>query len=209
MNLLNKIIGNDKSTVHGLTQDWYIVAEGAEGIQDADTFSGSDAYLKFDFGGKQVRTRSIKNDRTPNWNETFHFRVSPDHAKDIHLKVMDEDTGLDDGMAHAKISRGELPMNPGEEKLLKVPIFHKDLVKGIVRLRVKFLIENQQVPSNQSTVQQQQYPQQQPYGQTMPQQTYGQPMQQQSYGQTQQPVQQQQPQQMQGQPQQPYGQHRY
>jgi hypothetical protein len=201
MNLLNKIknIGGDSHTQHshGLTQDWYITAEKAEGVQDNDMFGKSDAYLRFDFGGKQVRTRSIKNDASPNWNETFHFRILPDAAKDIHLKVLDDDLGFDDGIGHAKISRGDLPMNPGEEKLIKVPIFHKDAVKGMVHLRIKFFIENQPVtttqPVQQTTVPQQIYTQQQPYNQTQPmmqQQPYGPPpppqqpfIQQQPYGQ--------------------------
>jgi len=199
MNLLNKIknLGNEATSSHGQQhQDWYITAEGAEGLQDESMFSKADAYLKFEFGGKEVRTKAIKNDRTPNWNETFHFRLLPDHAKDIRLKVVDEDIGFDDGMGHAKISRSELPINPGEEKFLKVPIFHKDICKGVVRLRVKYLVETQPSQLNQGMMhQQQQYNQTQPmtqqphYGQQqfMPQQQPQQPyMQQQPYGQTQQ-----------------------
>jgi len=199
MNLLNKIknLGSDSSH-HGPSQDWYIIAEKGDGIIDEDTFSKSDVYLRIDFGGKQVRTRSIKDDRSPVWNETFHFKVGKGQAQDIHLKILDDDIGLDDGIAHAKVSRADLPTYPGEEKCLKIPMFHKEIVKGMVHLRVKYLDENQQTQtaSQTSNIHSTAYPQQ-PYS-TQPQMTnqppphmqphqqqFGQPQQQQ-FGQPQQ-----------------------
>jgi len=198
MNLLNKIknLGGD-SGHHGPTQDWYIIAEKGDGILDTDTFSKSDVYLKIEFGGKEVRTRSIKDDRSPVWNETFHFKVSKDHAQDIRLKIVDDDLGLDDGIGHAKVSRADLPTFPGEEKYLKIPMFHKEQVKGMVHLRVKYLDPNHptQIGNQTSNVHSTTYPQQ-PYMQTQQpmtnqpymqpqQQQFGQP-QQQNYGQSQQ-----------------------
>jgi len=173
MNLLNKLknLGSDSTGSSGHEVNWYITAEGAEGVKDDDSFSKSDAYLKIEFGGKSVRTRAIKNDRSPNWNETFHFKLRSDQSKDIHIKLMDDDIGFDDGIGSATISRGDLPMYSGEEKFLKIPIYRKDQASGIVRLRVKQIGEGQTVTTQQpiyqsSNVSSTSYPHQQ----QMPQQ---------------------------------------
>jgi len=213
MNLLNKIknIGSDSHDNAGVSQDWYIVAEGARGISDEDKISKSDAYLKIEFGGKEVKTRSINNDRSPTWNETFHFKLNSGQVKDINLKLMDDDIGLDDSLGIAKISRSELPTMSGEEKVLKVPVFKNEQITAMITLRVRQTTDGQQ-HFQQSYQSSSNYPQQQfqqPYNQTQPMMHQQQPMmnqqqpmmnQQQPYNQQQQPQQQQQ---------QPYNQQSY
>jgi hypothetical protein len=211
--------------------DWYITADGADGVNDDDSLSKSDAYLKISFGGKDVRTRAIKNDRSPKWNETFHFKLTPEHINNIHLKLMDDDFGIDDSLGTATISKGDLPIHSGEEKLFKIPMFRKEQASGVVCLRVKRVDEGQNVSqqpvyqssnvSSTSYPHQQQMPQQysgtqQPmsYGMNNPNQQYNpqlsqgqQPQMNQPYQQQQQPSQSQQPSCMNAP--QYYGQHRY
>jgi len=221
MNLLNKIKNmGDSHESSGVSQDWYIVAEGARGISDEDTISKSDPYLKIEFGGNEVKTRSVKNDRSPSWNETFHFKLNSGQLKDIHIRLMDDDIGFDDSLGTATISKAELPTMSGEEKLLKVPVFKNDQITAMVNLRVRQTTDGQ-LHSQQSYQSSTNYPQQQfqqPYNQTQPMMNQQQPynqfqQQQQPYQQQQQPYhqQQQQPYQQQQQPyhqqqQQPYNQ---
>jgi len=201
MNLLDKIKnigGGESHKSGGSQQDWYITAEGAVGIDDVDHISKSDPYLLIEFGGKEVRTKTVENDRSPSWNQTFHFKLRPDQADRIHLKLRDDDMGFDDGLGHATVSRADLP-NLGEEKTLKVPLFRKEKITAMVTLRVKGMHEGGQLPYQGTNVQQTHYPQQQfqqpmmnqqqPYGQ---QQNYTQQQQQPYTQQQQQPYTQQQ-----------------
>jgi len=143
-NLASDVIGKT-----GPTQEWYITAERAEGVRDKDRFSKSDPYLKIEFGGKHVRTRTVKNDLSPYWNETFHFQLASGQVNDIRLTVMDDDIGFDDSIGTATVSRADLPMRSGEEKYLQVPIFRKQQASGVVHLRVKLLNDGQTSSSNQ------------------------------------------------------------
>lgn len=117
--------------VHNCWTCWRIV--------DKDVFSKSDPYLKIEFGGKHVRTHTIKNDRSPSWNETFHFKLNSQNVKDIHLSLKDDDFGIDDSIGTATLSRADLPCYAGEEKSFKVPILRKEQIGGIVYLRVKLI----------------------------------------------------------------------
>jgi hypothetical protein len=178
MNLLKNIkkLATDSTGSSGPTQNWYIVAERAEGLKDKDVMSKSDPYLKVTFGGKSVHTRTIKDDRSPCWNETFCFKLTPDQVKDLEICLKDDDFGLDDAIGKARISRSELPSFSGEEKYLKVPVYSNEQVTGVIHLRVKLMSDGQPVSqsSNISYTQQQQtqsHPQQ-PYNMQQQQSTY-------------------------------------
>jgi len=105
----------------------------------------------------------LKDDRTPDWNETFHFQLSPSQAQSIVLTLMDDDFGLDDHMGRATISSADLPHYSNEEKFLEVPIKKNDQVTGIIHVRAKLIDNNmqQQPQSNQSSLQSSNIPYQQ------------------------------------------------
>jgi len=189
MNFLKKLenFATDKSS-SGSMQHWCITAERAEGLKDKDRFSKSDPYLKIEFGGKHFNTRVIKNDRSPYWNETFDFHVGSQHANSINLTLKDSDIGFDDTIGTAVVARSDLPSLSGEEKYLKIPLYSKDQVTGIVHLRVKQIPDGQLQSSQQQSSQQSyqntsSYPQQQ----QMPQQQYSGFQQSSSYSQQQPP----------------------
>jgi len=96
-----------------------------------------------------VKTRTIKNDLSPYWNETFHFQIAAQHVNDIRIIAMDSDIAFDDTIGSATISRADLPIRTGEETFLKVPIYSKQQVSGIVHLRVKLLNDGQTSLSTQ------------------------------------------------------------
>jgi len=179
-------------------EEWYITVERAEGIDDKDKWSKSDTYVKMDFGGKNVKTHTINNSRTPYWNETFHFQVPQGKGDSIHIKLMDDDIGFDDSIGSATISKADLPTYSGEEKLIKVPVLRKDQATGLVHIRVKrvggpsppsysqsqgvsnYSSNYPQQQQQQYSSQQQSYPSQQQYtGQSQGQ--YGNPSSQQGY----------------------------
>jgi hypothetical protein len=186
MNLLKQLknFATDSSSSSGVPQNWYITAERAEGLKDKDTFSKSDPYLTIEFGGKSVRTRTINNDRSPAWNETFHFKLNSASVKDISLTLKDDDIGFDDLIGVATLSRAELPSFPGEEKSFKVPVYRKEQVGGVVHLRIKLMADPQSlsqtnyqtsnVPSSSYYSQQQPLPSQSQKTSAPPKQPYNQ-----------------------------------
>jgi hypothetical protein len=178
MNFLNKILSNDTKG-SSADEDWYIVAERGEGIRDEDLLGRSDPYLKIEFGGKHFKTRTIKNDRSPTWNETFHCRLSDKQAQDIHLTLMDDDIGLDDTIGKAVVSRQDLTPYLAGERSIQIPLLRKGQVTAIVYLRVKKLVNGQDpMQSYQgSNVSSQQF-QQQPQFQQQQQPQFGSGMQQ-------------------------------
>jgi len=171
----------------GHSQDWYVTVVRAEGIKDESFFSRSDPYIKVEFGGKNFRTRALENDRSPDWNQTFHFQLKSDQAQDITLTLMDDDFGFDDHMGRAILSNANLPHYSNEEKFIEVPIKKNDQVTGVIHLRVKLIDNNmqQQQQSNQSTFQSSNIPYQQQqssqlssgYQQQQPMSSYTQPQQ--------------------------------
>jgi len=193
MNLLEKI--KDEFTSSGSSsgqhQDWYITIVRGEGIKDEHFYARSDPYLKVEFGGKHFKTRTIKHERSPDWNETFHFQVKPAQAQDIVLTLMDDDIGWDDRMGRATVSKGDLPDISNQEKRFEVPIYRNGQVSGLIHLRVKLIDNNmqQQQQSSQSSYQSTNIPYQQQSGNLPYQQQQQQPSSQSSSGyQQQQPM---------------------
>jgi len=131
----------------------YVTVIRAEGIKDKDRLTKSDPYLIVSLGGKTFRTRTIKNDLSPQWNETFTFKTSKGKSKDIHLKLKDDDYGIDDTIGTATVSAGDLPMYSGEEKYIQIPVKKSEQIHGIVHLRIKKFVEGEQSYSstNQSS----------------------------------------------------------
>jgi len=164
MNFFEKIkdnLTNTSSSSSG-SQDWYITVVRGEGIKDEHFYARSDPYLKIEFGGKNVKTRPVKHDRSPDWNETFHFQLKSEHAQTINLTLMDDKFGFDDAIGKATISRGDLPAFSEEEKRLEIPIFKNGQITGLIHLRVKLVDQNmQQQFSNQSSAQTSNLPNQQ------------------------------------------------
>jgi len=155
---------------------WYITVERAEGLKDMERFSKSDPYVKLSFAGKTHKTKVIKNDRSPTWNETFEYNVRAGTQHTIQVKLLDSDVGLDDTIGEATVGGIELPDYSGQEKTIKVNVQRKGQITGVLYLRVKRVNPNMpmhQAPP-QSYGQPQGYPQQQQqqYPQNPPPQQY-------------------------------------
>jgi len=174
----NEVMGKEShsNASSGSNETWYITAIRGEGLEDKDKIGKSDPYLKIEFGGKSVRTKTIKNNLSPQWNETFTFELPKGKETEIKLKVMDDDIGFDDTIGCATVSKAEFPFQYGEERRIQIPITKKNGEEylGIIHLAVKKMGNN--MPSyGQSNYNQQSYSQQ-PYQQPSYQQpSYQQP----------------------------------
>ena len=98
-------------------------------LADSDGFGKSDPYVKFyleqdnllfDKGyGKQESSKK-KNDLNPEYGETFVFPDVPTLKNlTLHVKVMDDDIGLDDKIGSCKIDLEKIGSEPKEiEKVI-------------------------------------------------------------------------------------------
>lgn len=95
-----------------------VVLEKITNLRDEDTLGKSDPYVKFELEqdnlvfdkgyGKQTSSKK-KNDLNPEYNETFTFEDVPTmNNMVLHIKVMDDDFGLDDSLGSCKINLEKL-----------------------------------------------------------------------------------------------------
>ena len=94
-------------------------------LRDADTIGKSDPYVKFELEqdnwvfdkgyGKQTSSKK-KNDCNPEYGETFTFDNVPSTDNMVlHVKVMDDDFGLDDSLGSCEINLEKLGLTAGGE----------------------------------------------------------------------------------------------
>ncbi|XP_063047121.1 cytosolic phospholipase A2 zeta-like [Engraulis encrasicolus] len=71
----------------------------AELNHSCDYFSAEDCYVVLKLptsSARSHRTKTVSNSSTPEWNETFHFRIQSHIKNVLELQVRDEDTGSAD-----------------------------------------------------------------------------------------------------------------
>mmetsp|Transcript_19095 Transcript_19095/g.25059 ORF Transcript_19095/g.25059 Transcript_19095/m.25059 type:complete len:137 (-) Transcript_19095:227-637(-) len=105
-------------------------------LRDADTMGKSDPYVKFELEqdnwimdkgfGKQTSSKK-KNDLNPEYGETFTFEGVPSTDNMIlHVKVMDDDFGLDDFLGSCEIKLEKLDLSEEPTKISSVVDAKKD-----------------------------------------------------------------------------------
>jgi len=83
----------------------------AKDIAKMDTFGKTDAYCLLALNGSSpVKSKVIKNNMTPVWNEEFHFNVSSPQGDILKIKMRDEDVVCDDDMATLDLYLSSLPV---------------------------------------------------------------------------------------------------
>lgn len=96
---------------------------GAEGLKSG-FIDKSDPYAKFDFSNDpqkdqifphKLRTRTIDNNPSPVWEETFHFLI-PFDLKTFKVQIMDEDTVSDDSLGHVNIAVAKIGTIKAKDK---------------------------------------------------------------------------------------------
>jgi C2 domain len=105
----------DKGTPVDVTieKGWGFKAE-TRGLRQSDI---PDTYIKLTFGSspRVWRTKTIKNNFTPFWQETQHFEMR-DHSQIISIEAWDEDSGssdTDDLLGSARVSVGKILLAGG------------------------------------------------------------------------------------------------
>ena len=82
------------------------------------------------------RTKTVVNNRDPEWNETHDFLIS-DHDQQIELDIDDDDTASDDDIGIAVTTVKKLLLDGGKQEL---SLTHKDEpIEGKIKLHAEFL----------------------------------------------------------------------
>jgi Ca2+-dependent lipid-binding protein len=122
---------------HDPKETWHITVQRGDGLKGKDKLSKSDAYVKLKFGGQSFQTKTIKNDHSPKWNETFQIDVRPNAKNHVEVEVYDHDLAADDKIGEAIVKAMELPINFAEEKQFNLALQHKDQMTGAIYLLIK------------------------------------------------------------------------
>lgn len=67
----------------------------------------TDAYVQVEYGGQKQKTRTIKDDLNPRWEQTLTFPLGSD--PDITLKVYDDDPLIDDYIGQTIVPLSRVP----------------------------------------------------------------------------------------------------
>lgn len=91
----------------------FVTVHGAEGLKNQEMFGKSDPYClikgfngpvsggNYD-DGREGKTVTKKNDLSPQWEETHAFLIGRE-VNTFVVKILDEDTGIDDLMANVRV----------------------------------------------------------------------------------------------------------
>ena len=83
-------------------------------LQKKDKFSKSDPYATIQIEGATHKTKTIKNNHSPEWNHEFDIKVDGNESSFVHIEVFNKKTfGKDDSLGVADIEVGKL-LDAGE-----------------------------------------------------------------------------------------------
>ena len=67
---------------------------GCRDLEEKDTFGSSDPYVKLGCGGQSFKTKVIKDNINPNFNEQFTFLVADPDSEQLNFQVIDHNDAL-------------------------------------------------------------------------------------------------------------------
>eukprot|EP01094_Clydonella_sp_ATCC50884_P019066 TRINITY_DN3649_c0_g1_i1.p1 TRINITY_DN3649_c0_g1~~TRINITY_DN3649_c0_g1_i1.p1 ORF type:complete len:200 (-),score=64.71 TRINITY_DN3649_c0_g1_i1:125-724(-) len=100
-------------TVKGKKQDaspfrLHVLVKNAKGLENEDTWSLSDPFTVVEVDHVSKRTKTIKDDLNPVWNEELDLGLLREQVEDaetmIKFGVKDEDPGRDESIGHAEMA---------------------------------------------------------------------------------------------------------
>ena len=124
-------------------------------LQKKDKFSKSDPYATIQIEGATHKTKTIKNNHSPEWNHEFDIKVDGNESSFVHIEVFNKKTfGKDDSLGVADIEVGKL-LDAGElwvdlqncksGQILISSTFHGETVDIVEETKTLSKKENKQV----------------------------------------------------------------
>ncbi|XP_038607996.1 extended synaptotagmin-1 [Tachyglossus aculeatus] len=113
----------------------------AQGLIAKDTFLGglvrgkSDPYVKLRVGGLSFRTRVVREELSPRWNEVFEVIVTTVPGQELEVEVFDKDLDKDDFLGRCKVSLGPVLSSGFMDEWL----YLEDVSSGRLHLRLERL----------------------------------------------------------------------
>ena len=105
----------------------------AHNLTDKESVGKSDPYVIVKCEGKKEKTKHIKNELNPHWDETFRFEVK-DLAGEVELELWDHNLLKDDDMGHCRVPLGGLRRGVPSEQWYAMS---SDKGKGRGEIRVR------------------------------------------------------------------------
>jgi len=122
--------------------EWLLTVVDANVVKGFDLFTKSDLYVQIRVGDKLFKTKTCKNENYPIWNESVSFPMN--NSSNIEIKVLDNDLFKDDKIAVANIYYNQFPNQFGEEKEYSIPLSFQNRDVGILHIRIRNNVGNQQ-----------------------------------------------------------------
>lgn len=96
----------------------------------------ADCFVDATLGAETWRTKTINNNRNPEWNESHDFLLS-DHDQVVTVECVDDDTTSDDTIGKATVSVKEMLLSGGSHELSLV--HNEQPTEAKIRLRGHFM----------------------------------------------------------------------
>uniref|UniRef100_A0A1D1YXL8 C2 domain-containing protein At1g63220 n=1 Tax=Anthurium amnicola TaxID=1678845 RepID=A0A1D1YXL8_9ARAE len=113
------------------------IVEGRN-IKDMDTIGQGDPYVELwlDNETKKHKTDARSGTATPVWDKFFHYFVNG--HKELNVRVLDEDVGMDEEIGASKISLEEVYGSRYVDKWIHLPDSKTSKSNGEVRVILEF-----------------------------------------------------------------------
>ncbi|KAI1899403.1 hypothetical protein AGOR_G00061420 [Albula goreensis] len=95
----------------------------------------SDPYAVVRVGNSQFRSKTIKENLDPSWNEVYEFVVHEAPGQELEVEVFDEDTDKDDFLGRFKLDLGDVM----KERVVDKWYTLEDVERGKVHLNMQWL----------------------------------------------------------------------
>nr|XP_015092651.1 cytosolic phospholipase A2 beta isoform X2 [Vicugna pacos] len=122
----------------------------ARGLPSKDLVTPSDCYVTLwlpTASSHQLQTRTVKNNRNPIWNQSFHFRIHSQLKNIVQLKVFDQDLlTKDDTLLSVLFDVGTLRMGESRHETFSLNPQGKEQLE--VEFRLQSLTDCEQLVSN-------------------------------------------------------------
>ncbi|XP_051566926.1 extended synaptotagmin-3-like [Myxocyprinus asiaticus] len=94
----------------------------------------SDPYTVLRVGNKQFKTKTIKENLNPRWNEVFEFVIHEAPGQELEVELFDEDTDADDFLGRFNLDFGEVK----KERVLDKWFTLEDIQSGEIHMKLQW-----------------------------------------------------------------------